>query len=794
MSYTIVDKKPFEKRNVLLTLRDDATGEIIDGIIKEDYKKSVYSILSDGSGGGLLDEHDNAFLKLCQEENYVVSTYNIGFKVNRNDGVDDWHITGPQCGDEYAWTMLFKHTKEKFRFNPNRHAASNAILDNDLYQKIQNSQMLFSNYFMSEPCPLFNGIKPDTPKYVALNNYCNLMRAHVYMLDARVFVNKIIDDLKVKKLTPSYKQVQKLYKIYDYCKDYEDFCKNPYVAISKCEHMNPGEDEGDSFFQMIDTCGGMYGLSLKDRWNGNMWWFVKKALCSEGDTCVKRVRWSNKNKRFMDIVEQIGEQTVHDDIKAIKSIDDLLVDMRVGNDEIIRCLMPVWKQNKYQQGEVFCLKKIYKQELAIAKKLKAIQKSTKASKMFDRDIVISLIAQYEKSVGKNLSAEQHDAVVKCLVEGNVSGVGGGPGNGKSLAIECIKYICDRTSVSCKQIEKVVVAPTGKAANKIKGSTMHSTYYKALYESRLSDDKDESCFKLIKKSTGKLKYQCVIIDETSMCDVDIVHKFLSLCDDDIKLIVVGDKHQLPSVGYGEFFHDLIEAEIPFTYLTKNFRFEGLVEMAEAVKNGTLGDNLSLLNTSNILTFIDTTNCDIDGEVMKIYNQNRNENLQIITPWNKKVDEWNNTIHRKLVKECGGSFDSFLHGEKLVGRKNYYNDVNGVRTLVLSKGEQCRYISGDSIMFVRKDDGTVAEVPRGYVDLAHAVNVHKSQGDEWNKVVVVIDKSSPFTTRELLYTAITRPKTHLYLISSIDTLKKCVKNKRFHRLTMLRWILKKKITQL
>ena len=282
----------------------------------------------------------------------------------------------------------------------------------------------------------------------------------------------------------------------------------------------------------------------------------------------------------------------------------------------------------------------------------------------------------------------------------------------------------------------------------------------------------------------------------MCDIETVHKFFSLCHENMKIIIVGDKHQLPSVGYGEFLLDVIKGGIPMSYLTRNFRFERLVELAEAIKSGKLMSKLSLLNDSDTLTFIDKDRCrSVDVAVYDIYERHKNDEIQIIAPWNKVVENWNKNIHNKLVEEQGRQAPHFyIKGEKLVGLKNYYAELNGLRKLVLSKGQQCRYVCGNEFIKVALEDGTIVEVPRRYVDLAHCVDVHKSQGDEWDYVVVIIDRYSSFVCRELFYTASTRPKKHLYIISTLDIIKKCIENERTPRLTMLQWILKKKITQL
>jgi exodeoxyribonuclease V alpha subunit len=81
-----------------------------------------------------------------------------------------------------------------------------------------------------------------------------------------------------------------------------------------------------------------------------------------------------------------------------------------------------------------------------------------------------------------------------------------------------------------------------------------------------------------------------------------------------------------------------------------------------------------------------------------------------------------------------------------------------------------------------------VPRLNLELAHGIAVHSSQGDEFDYVCVIVPRYTSFVTKEILYTALTRPKKHLYIMSTVDIMKKCVKNKRKSRQTTLGMMLR------
>ena len=501
MSYTIINKQKVDKKHVNLTLREDATGMIQDDFVVKEVKKSVYSILT--NNGNIerveIDEDDSHFLDHCRDLNYQASLHTVGFKLHI-EGDGKYSITGPTCGDDYAWTMLWGHVREEYIINPQ--SASNntkVYLDSKLLTKIQNGGLSFKSYF-DDNSPIFEGVAKKSMRYIALNNFCNLMRAHVYVIDSHKFVSRVLEDLKVSGFDVKDNDLVKLYKLYDYCTDYEDFKRNPYEALSLNDNLSVGEDQDDYFFKMIDVCARCYNVPLKGRFDGNMWWFLMRAQ-SRGDTCAKRIKWSDKKKCFLDIIGQLEEQTVHEDIKAIQNVDEYLMDIKVGKYEVIRCKMPIYKQGGYQKGEVFCFKHVLKQETAVGKKLMEIKKSKLASSMFKKEVVSELIGEYEKKVGMCLSDEQREAVFKSLCETNVSGIGGGPGNGKSLDIKAIKHICTRLDVPF-----IVIAPTGKAANKIDGLTVHKLYYSALYEISQGDNKEDKSINHIDRRTRKFKYK------------------------------------------------------------------------------------------------------------------------------------------------------------------------------------------------------------------------------------------------------------------------------------------------
>lgn len=403
----------------------------------------------------------------------------------------------------------------------------------------------------------------------------------------------------------------------------------------------------------------------------------------------------------------------------------------------------------------------------------------------------SIITQ-RYSLGGNdfmsLDETQQQAVEKAL-HNTLSIISGCAGTGKTTVI---RYICDAlVSGSTEPLEETIfgrgminlgnqrkevsnkihlLGPTGKSAMRIEEKT------------------DIPAYTIHKKvsSGGKIK-GTVIIDEASMIDAEIFDSLLDLMDPMCRLVLIGDTAQLPPVGRGKIFFDLVSSgKISMTQLKHVHRQRegGILENASIIHNCENDSSSEFLIYD--LTSGDTLNDEfcywnedkygsndqrIQGAVEAVshFREKGEQDIQVITPFNDTVKSLNlllrdimNPPSRDKI-ELGG----LRMGDKVMCIRNQY--VN--HTLVVANGEQ-GIITGLNIDYVdvffqisRKTERFEDESKKD-IDLAYAITVHKSQGSEYKVVVfVIVSKYGPgLMNRKLLYTGVTRARKNLVLIGS------------------------------
>ena len=290
---------------------------------------------------------------------------------------------------------------------------------------------------------------------------------------------------------------------------------------------------------------------------------------------------------------------------------------------------------------------------------------------------------------------------------------------------------------------------------------------------------------------------VIVDEMSMVDLFLMNYLLKAIYQGTKLVLVGDVDQLPSVGPGSILKDIINSEkITTIHLDKIFRQAAkskIVQNAHRVNNGKLfvkKDEIEDLNKD--FFYINEANTDkvIENVLTLCKDRLKNygdyeffSNIQVITPTKKGslgTKELNAQLQKMLNPKRTGRAEKlygqtiYRVGDKVMQVKNNYDIAwskekeNGTGVFNGELGRITEIDPSDGAIKVKFDDDK--EVWYEYSDLeqlehSYAITVHKSQGSEFDVVVMPIAQSSPMLlTRNLLYTAITRAKKLLIIISS------------------------------
>ena len=370
--------------------------------------------------------------------------------------------------------------------------------------------------------------------------------------------------------------------------------------------------------------------------------------------------------------------------------------------------------------------------------------------------------------GNNISIDQTQLkAVNDALTNKIHVITGGPGTGKTTIIAA--YIKGLESSGIKNI--ILAAPTGKAARRMEEATGISAYtiHKLLFEGGGSTISNANA---------------IIIDEISMADVDLIYSLTKNITENTRVLVVGDSFQLPSIGPGNILRDIIKSnKVPVSVLTTIYRQGNgswISVAADNIKNGLLPKA-----APPDVTFISTR--DRFESLDKIVEQYINAytvglDVQVLTAMHKGECGTviiNKEIQEKLHKNKEFIIyknNKFYVGDKIIHTKNDYNlgVMNGeVGFITDIKEVFCNKLGKKIPEIVAEIDGRYVIYKGSDIDmlkLAYALSVHKSQGSEYSRVILSVDKSQMFMLeRHWLYTAVTRAKRTLILVGQTWAIK-------------------------
>ena len=443
--------------------------------------------------------------------------------------------------------------------------------------------------------------------------------------------------------------------------------------------------------------------------------------------------------------------------------------------------------------EIIVLSKYYNIEKSIAEK---ISRMIALSEDTDFD-VDGDIDSFERMNKISLHEEQRNAV-KMAVNKGVCVITGGPGTGKTTIIKCVINLLSSMNKKVK-----LLAPTGRAAKRLSESTGEegSTIHRAL---EADNSNGVSQFKY--NEYNKLPFNAIIVDEVSMVDVVLLNHLLKALSVGCKLILVGDKDQLPSVGAGNVLSDLLLCgKVPFTNLTKIFRQDDtslIVSNAHLINEGKMP---TIDNSSKDFFFDAKLNPeDISSDIIGLVTTRipnhfgfETSRVQVLAPLKAGVtgvENLNKQLQQAInpsslyKKEITHGDTIFRFGDKVMHISNNYN-LEWIKDdgVVIESG--AGVFNGDigTITMVNThsrelevlfEDGRLAKYTYGDLNqlvLSYAITIHKSQGSEFDAVIIPMVSGTPYIlTRNLLYTAVTRAKKLVVLVGSKENLARMVKN--------------------
>ena len=433
------------------------------------------------------------------------------------------------------------------------------------------------------------------------------------------------------------------------------------------------------------------------------------------------------------------------------------------------------------------LSQYYATEKSVSNWIEKINLTTSKCK-FDFDKIYN---QIRTKSDIELNEKQQRAILSCL-QNKISIITGGPGTGKTTVIKTLIEILKSNSVSFK-----LAAPTGRAAKRINESTFCSaqTIHRLL-------EFDVSIMKFKMNENFTLKLDFLIIDEASMIDIFLANSLLKALPLNAHLVLIGDIDQLPSVGAGNFLKDLIKSEkIPYVQLTEIFR---------QAQNSLIVVNAHRINRGEFpTTFLSESKRDFifikEEDPVKVKDHLENivkntlkkyhieiDNSIVLVPMNKGIVGAhklnldlqriiNPDISKKSILRIGYTFRL---GDRVMQIRNNYDKFifNGDLGIIedIDIDEKKLFIRFDKKLF----EYEYAELDE--VVLAYAISVHKSQGSEYDAVIVpIFTQHFTLLQRNLIYTALTRAKKLCIFIGQVKALAIAIKNnKSLERKTFLK----------
>lgn len=414
-----------------------------------------------------------------------------------------------------------------------------------------------------------------------------------------------------------------------------------------------------------------------------------------------------------------------------------------------------------------------------------------------------IIKSVTESSNIELDELQKKAVYECIRNG-VTIISGGPGTGKTTTINTIIRFFDEEG-----LDILLGAPTGRAAKRMQEATGYEakTIHRLLEVSGGASDDDKRLF-FGKGKDEPLEADVVIIDEMSMVDILLFKALLSAIPVGTRLVMVGDKDQLPSVGCGQVLRDLIESEaFNVVNLSRIFR-QG--EESDIVVNAhkiNKGIEIPLDNKSKDFFFLERNDSNVIYKHMiqlikdKLpgYVDAESFDIQVLTPMRKGtlgVETLNPILQQYLnpaspdKAECEYGDKMFREGDKVMQIKNNYQipwEICGRHGIKIDEGQGV--YNGDTgvvqhidkynkTLTVLYDENRRVEYTFSGLDeieLAYAVTVHKSQGSEYPAVIIpVLSGPRMLLNRNLLYTAITRARKCVTILGCRDTVIQMIHN--------------------
>lgn len=433
--------------------------------------------------------------------------------------------------------------------------------------------------------------------------------------------------------------------------------------------------------------------------------------------------------------------------------------------EMIRLGVHSFKESSYiiRVDNVYYLTKNYLLEQLFAKSFNQFMNSKPYPKIDPKPIEDDKLLERQKMA------------ITQVLKNNLLLLTGGPGTGKTFtAVNIIKYLWHHLSEEQKKdFEIAVAAPTGKASShlfagiesklsdpllleRIRAKTLHSL----LEEKKGSSD-------LFENPRKKLSADLIIIDESSMIDLKLMSALFLSLKEGVRVVLIGDRHQLPPIDSGSVFADLCELGSDFVVelnVPMRSDLKSIITLSSEIKSGVS----ELLFQEEFRIAMQDEEIDNQQIVLKEMQTRDFNSFRVLSPIRKGplgIETLNNLYLEQLKKKH--QHKSPFVFPIIFTKNDYRREVfNGESALLhFNKRLLPTHIEAKGKI------GPLSEWPP--FELAYCMSIHKSQGSEFEHVLVILPTSVESYGKEILYTAVTRAKKSVKILAHDEMIRACLK---------------------
>lgn len=574
-------------------------------------------------------------------------------------------------------------------------------------------------------------------------------------------------------------------KIYDKYKSGTEaiLSKNPYKLV---------EDIDGVGFKTADKIAIKMGIEPDStfRMRAAIIYLLGEIATKTGSTIVNTLELSEEVFALLGVNPDL-KRDAYEQVVADLIIDGFIIEHIEGEDVFL------------------ALQKYYAMEKSIAGRLVKLLLGSSATK---QDISFYL-DEYERMAGITLHESQRNAI-NTAVNNGVVVITGGPGTGKTTIVRAINNI-----LKAMGHETLLLAPTGRASKRLSEATGDDakTIHRAL-DINFKGKEYESAF----DPATELDADAIIVDECSMVDTYVMSNIMNALSAGKRLILVGDKDQLPSVGAGNILGDLIALDlVPVVQLTQIFRQAQESQIVINAHKINSGKNLEITKSGDFFIMNKATPeenreliVDLVSKRLPAFLGVDASQVQVLAALKSGelgVENLNQNLQAVLNPESGTKQELIVGGKKFrVGDRvmqtvNNY-DKEWLRGIEAGKGvfngdigyiEEISQVASETMVLF--EDGRRCHYTISDLDeliLSYAITIHKSQGSEFDAVVIPVVGGNPMMmTRNLLYTGVTRAKKMVVLVGSLSNISYMIHNAySFKRKTLLKELIKEEYAKL